>query len=79
MNADHKRQDSSETGERRAKTAFAAMALLSVLAGLLLYLLQGRLGITEDTARLVSTTFLAVGIADTLVLLFWDRLFKRQR
>ena len=72
-------QDAMPGAEQRlAKAAFAAMALLFVMAGLALYLLQERLGIGEDTARLVSTAFLLVGIADTLVLYFWDRVFKRR-
>lgn len=63
--------------ERLAKAAFAAMALLSVLAGLALYLLQAQFGISEDTARMVSTAFILVGIADTIVLFLWNRIFKR--
>jgi hypothetical protein len=64
--------------ERLTKAAFAAMALVSVLAGLVLYLLQARIGISEDTARIVSTAFILVGVADTIVLFLWDRIFKRQ-
>ena len=63
--------------ERLAKTVFAALALASVLAGLGIYLLQERIGIDEDTARLVATAFLVIGIGDTLLLYLWDRLFKR--
>jgi len=63
--------------ERLVRAAFAAMALVSVLAGLALYLLQAQIGIAEDTARMVSTTFILVGIADTIVLFLWDRIFKR--
>lgn len=65
--------------ERFVKAAFAAMALVSVLTGLGLYLLQARIGISEETARLVSTAFIVVGIADTIVLFLWDRIFKRGR
>lgn len=65
--------------ERFVKAAFAAMALVSVLAGLGLYLAQARIGISEETARLVSTAFIVVGIADTIVLFLWDRIFKRGR
>ena len=67
----------AESRERLAKTAFAAMALVSVLAGLGLYLVQARIGIAEETARLVSTVFFVVGIADTIILFLWDRIFKR--
>lgn len=65
--------------ERLAKAAFAAMALGSVLAGFALYLLQARIGLSEDTARLVSTAFVLVGIGDTIVLLLWDRIFSWRR
>lgn len=60
-----------------AKAIFGVMALASVLLGLALYLLQTRIGIPEDTARLLSTGFIVLGIADTVVLLLWDRLFER--
>ena len=63
--------------ERLAKAAFAVMALLSVLAGLALYLLRAQIGISEDTARMVSTAFILVGIADTIVLFLWNRIFTR--
>jgi len=70
-------RSSTEKRERLAKAAFAAMALLSVLAGLALYLLQEQIGISEDTARMVSTAFILVGIADTIVLFLWNRIFTR--
>lgn len=60
-----------------AKVIFAVMALASVLVGLMLYVLQDQIGIAEDTARLMSTAFIVVGIADTIVLLLWDRIFNR--
>ena len=59
------------------RAAFAAMALVSVLAGLALYLLQAQIGIAEDTARMISTAFILVGMADTIVLFLWHRIFKR--
>jgi hypothetical protein len=67
----------TSSNERVAKTVFAVLALAFVLAGLGIYLLQKRLGIDEDTARLVATAFLVVGMGDTLLLYLWDRLFKR--
>jgi len=66
----------TSANERLAKAVFAMLALASVLAGLGIYLLQERIGIDEDTARLVATAFLVVGIGDTLLLYLWDRLFK---
>ena len=67
----------TSANERLAKAVFATLALASVLAGLGIYLLQERIGIDEDTARLVATAFLVVGIGDTLLLYLWNRLFKR--
>ncbi|HET7156328.1 MAG TPA: hypothetical protein VFI87_13265 [Hyphomicrobiaceae bacterium] len=69
--------NAQKPNERLVKAAFAAMALVSVLAGLGLYQWQARIGISEETARLVSTAFIVVGIADTIVLFLWDRIFKR--
>ncbi len=68
----------ASANERLAKAIFAALALASVLAGLGIYLLNERLGIDADTARLISTAFLIVGIGDTLLLYLWDRLFKQR-
>ena len=62
--------------ERLAKAVFAVLALVSVLAGFGIYLLGERLGIDADTARLIATAFLIVGIGDTLLLYLWERLFK---
>ncbi|KAB2914847.1 MAG: hypothetical protein F9K29_14010 [Hyphomicrobiaceae bacterium] len=64
--------------DRLARVVFAVMALGSVLVGLAIYVLHARLGIEEGTARLVSTAFLIIGIADTLVLFVWDRFRRRQ-
>lgn len=70
--------DPKPAGERVVRSVFAAMALLSVVGGLAIYLLQKRLGIPSDTARIVSSVFLLAGIADTLVLYFWARIFRRR-
>ena len=64
--------------ERFVKAAFAAMALVSVLAGLGLYLLQARIGISEETARLVSHgVHHGRALPTPIVLFLWDRIFKR--
>jgi hypothetical protein len=79
MGTDRQRQEEPlrEASERRVRAGFGMMALSSVLLGLFLYLFQDDLGISADTARLISSVFLIAGIADTLVLYFWDRIFKR--
>ena len=70
--------DPKPAGERVVRTVFAAMALLSVVGGLAIYLLQERLGIPSDTAGIVSSAFLLAGIADMLVLYFWARIFRQR-
>jgi hypothetical protein len=64
--------------ERFTKVVFAGMALGSVLTGLMVYLFHAAIGIGAETAQIISTAFLIVGIADTLVLYLWDRIFKRR-
>jgi hypothetical protein len=61
------------------KIAFGAGALACVLAGLVLYLFAEQLGIDPDTAELIAIAFLIAGIADYLVLRFWDRLMAGRR
>ncbi len=71
--------DSSPGGrgpDRLVRLAFGAGALLSVVAGLMLYLFAGSLGFDEDTAELIAIAFLLVGVGDYAVLHFWDRIFN---
>jgi hypothetical protein len=70
--------DARAAGERTVRRVIGVLAFLFVLAGLAVYLLQGWLGIAADTARLVSSALLLVGIADTLVLYFWNRIVGRR-
>jgi len=60
------------------KAMFAALALGSVLAGLIVYVFRESLGIPDDTAQTIAIVFIAVAIADIALLLFWDTLFKRR-
>jgi hypothetical protein len=66
------------SGTLAVKALFAALALGSVLAGLLIHLLQQQLGIPSDTARTIAIVFIAVGAADALLLYFWDATFGRR-
>lgn len=59
------------------KALFAALALGSVLAGFMVYLLQEQLGIPPDTARFVTTVFVVLGVIDALILYLWDRFSRR--
>ena len=59
------------------KALFAALALGSVLAGFAIYLLQAQLGIPPETARNVTTVFVALGVVDAIILYLWDRYTRR--
>lgn len=61
---------------RIVRLAFGGMALLSIVAGIVLWNFAAALGLDDDTARLIATVFILVGIGDYLILHFWDRLFK---
>jgi hypothetical protein len=51
------------------------LAVATVLAAGALLPWHARLGLSGDEARRIATLFLLAGMADTLVLYFWDRLF----
>jgi hypothetical protein len=65
------------SSEQQVKSAFAALAVGSLLAAVAIYLLRGTLSIPDDTARLVATVFVVLAVVDGLVIYFWDRIFKR--
>ena len=69
-------RNQSVTQRRIIRLAFGAMALTSVVVGFGVWQFADRIGIEEETARLIAMAFLAAGIGDVLVLHFWDRLFK---
>lgn len=56
------------------KIGFGVMAIVSVLAGLFIYLFAAQLGLDPETAQIVAIAFLIVGLVDYLALRFWDRL-----
>lgn len=70
------RERSQSARGRLAKLAFGVMALLSLLAGAVIFYFADQLGFDEQTARIVALTFLIAGFADYLILHFWDKLIK---
>ena len=64
--------------QRIVKSAFAFAALISVLIGLGLYVSAEVLGIDDQTARWIALAFLAAGLADYLLLRYWDKIFKKR-
>jgi hypothetical protein len=68
----------SQTAAQRRiiRLAFGGMALISILAGLVIWNFAAAFGLENDTARLIAVAFIVVGIGDYLILHFWDRLFK---
>jgi len=67
-----------ESGAFPVRALFAALALGSLFTGLVIHLLQEQLGIPADTARMIVIVFMAVGIADALMVYFWDSIFGRR-
>jgi hypothetical protein len=72
-------QDDSDrpAAEQQVKTMLAALAFGSLLAGAAIYLLRETLGIPDDTARMVALVFVLVAVVDGLMIIFWNRIFKR--
>lgn len=70
--------ENQKGSNRIAKIAFGVMSIICLGAGLIFYLFADDLGMDPDTARFVAIAFLAAGIADYIVLRFWDRLMKKR-
>ncbi|MGI9384515.1 MAG: hypothetical protein ACR2PO_15295 [Methyloligellaceae bacterium] len=66
----------SRDHHRIAKLAFGGTAIISVLIGLLIYVFAEHVGLEPDMAQWVALVFLGVGVADYLLLWFWDRIFR---
>lgn len=62
---------------RLVQVTLGTLSLLSLGVGMTVYALAGRLGVAEDTARLIASSFLVAAVADALVLIYWERLFPR--
>jgi FtsH-binding integral membrane protein len=81
MNQDNSSQNQDKGGqpttEQQVKQMFAALACGALLAGAAVYLLREVFGIPDDTARMVALVFVLVAVVDGLVVIFWDRFFKR--
>lgn len=67
-------QDRRAAQSSVAKIAFGLGALICVLAGFLIYVFADSLGLDPDTANILAIAFLIAGVADYLVLKFWDRI-----
>jgi hypothetical protein len=53
------------------------LALGTVVAAGGLGLIHDRLHLTHDDARTIASVLLVVGVVDTLILYFWERLFSK--
>ncbi len=56
---------------------FAVLALLSLIAALTVSLRGVEFGLPENSVHTIALAFLAVGIADTILLFVWERIFQR--
>lgn len=67
-------EDHDRRQRRLVKIGFGVMALVSVLAGLFIYLFHAQFGLNKETAEIVAIALLIVGCIDYLALRFWDRI-----
>lgn len=68
-----------QRSQRHVQATLGFLALGSLVFGITIYALAGRLGISRDTARLIASAFLVAAILDALVLFLWERLFPAAR
>jgi hypothetical protein len=61
------------------QVVFAALALLSIVAGLLVSVRGEDLGLPESSIQAIAFAFLAVGVVDTALLFLWEHIFKRMQ
>ncbi len=61
---------------RTAKIIFGAMALVSVLLGLVIYVFADAFGIEPEVAALIAIAFLLAGVIDYILLRNWDRFMR---
>jgi cyanate permease len=70
----------SEAGRRADLGAFKAvtafLALATVVAAGLVSFVHERLHLSADDARLLASALLVIGIGDTLVLYYWNKIFR---
>ena len=62
-------------GLRMARIAVGLAALAMIGAGLVFRLFADEIGVGKDQAQIMSLAFLTIGIADCMLLFFWNRLF----
>lgn len=55
---------------------FACLALFSLAAAIVVSLHGVDYGLPENSASTIAIAFLIVGIADTALVYFWERLFQ---
>lgn len=63
---------------RVGRLALGGVALLSILVGALLYNFAEPLGFDRGTVEIVALAFLIAGLADFVILCFWDSLLRRR-
>lgn len=74
-----KQHDENRIAQHKlTKTLLAVMALGTLGIGFMLYIFAGDLGFSGASAELIALVFLAVGAMDLVLLLLWDRIFRRR-
>ncbi|MBK9079734.1 MAG: hypothetical protein WBP38_05560 [Hyphomicrobium sp.] len=71
----HERQRSLKS----VQVIFAVLAILSLSAALAVAARGVEFGLPETSTRTIAIAFLMVGIADTVLLFLWERIFHRMQ
>jgi phosphate/sulfate permease len=59
------------------QVVFAVLALFSLAAAIAVSWRGVEFGLPESSASTIALAFLLVGIADTVLVFYWERLYKR--
>jgi hypothetical protein len=73
-----KTDESRRTDLTHFRTVMIILAVGTVCTGIALYAFHDWLRLTAAEARDVATVFILAGMADTLILYFWDRIFGKR-
>lgn len=68
-----------ERSLRFVQVTLAVLALASLAVGLGIFALANRIGVPEDTARVLASAFLVAAIVDAIVLYLWERIFPDRK
>jgi hypothetical protein len=64
---------------KSVQVIFAVLAILSLSSGLAVAARGDEFGLPETSTHTIAIAFLMVGVADTVLLFLWERIFQRMQ